>query len=1129
MEDILGSVDVGRLTAAAAASSSRPATATTSGLAEQKMYILEGGNTGVSGQAILLEDRPAIQENENYGLGPDILQQALQEVNESGSTSTFNSNASFDVALSKLLAEQQSQDEEDITPGNPQQILAELVAAAGLEHPVATPSADSVVVASSPLIVQPASAHIEARRSDQLVTVFDSNDGTLKLTPENARALGITTGAVPKSVQEQQKMKVINVKPQDSRSLLVKLPQGNNGKMLLIPEADGSYVLRPKPVSLNITRPTVVGNRIHVPIRPSTMHPPVLTNVLRPVMATGMKSSPRQHPIILPKPVASTNQPKTAPAILSSQPQFKSNPMPVRPALSARDDVLANFVIVDTNNTSANVSENTGPLGTTQNPIQIVHEGKTYRSLQPLNNTQLTSIARELRETRPDFNAKDRKIVYVNEENNTRIEYKILYPEDVTEKVSEKNGPIYFSPEELILPNRNLLNKIKNEGGLATRKRGRPSAMEKVFMKPQPQPNHAKRLCKEFGMTAQQAQAAEKDVVDDSTIEDKDDVDEQKVAMSSSRTRSGRVSRPPIPIDEEFKATNVAPLAKDDVELPAPPTPKVKRNFNVPPKYRCKVCNKIYLGDRKMSRHMKNFSGHGPMAEPPPPKLESDPKKIPTSLSSMPIIPLARTQLEDLVKNLDAELVLDVVSKKMFDNFSMWDLQLKKASLSNQKGLKVLEKLFEDTERVLSELKRLVDNCLTDTKLSDKSSPSLQMGEHLQLALSGHDGPWYLEQPNHLPQEYHGFFGVESAVMASMVSPRSESSNPPGVGSILNPSEIDENTNSLLSGAGSEDKEPSHSGGGAQMVLEQNLGAAMEEDLEDEEETQEDDKLDPKLDPEEEDSNDAKPKPEKPPSPEEKEPAAMERTRLPSFSSIIAGSPKTQLDIPVTTAADLLSDADDHLSIVSGSRRSSIAESRRSSLDHGGFSDDRMIRRSSMDMIHHSGPPSVEIHNAIHPTIDDMMPRSGPPSVRQMVVTTSSLNLSPSKLVDRVIQSMPNSPLNTDAKLNLLDEISTMNSKDLKTTDSTNFLSDLESVLGEPNNFSFNSALNSDNMKRTPELMKSIPPNAMMKPKQDTRTDFMGAFSKPELDFLNTQPTSKPENEGDTLSKLFNDDSNTKN
>ncbi len=85
------------------------------------------------------------------------------------------------------------------------------------------------------------------------------------------------------------------------------------------------------------------------------------------------------------------------------------------------------------------------------------------------------------------------------------------------------------------------------------------------------------------------------------------------------------------------------------------------------------------------------------------------------------------------MKNLDAELVLDVVSKKMFDNFSMWQLQMKKMSLSKEKGLKVIDQLFQDTENVLAELKKLIDNCLTDTKLCDDPCPSITMGEYLQV------------------------------------------------------------------------------------------------------------------------------------------------------------------------------------------------------------------------------------------------------------------------------------------------------------------------------------------------------------------------------------------------------------
>ena len=84
------------------------------------------------------------------------------------------------------------------------------------------------------------------------------------------------------------------------------------------------------------------------------------------------------------------------------------------------------------------------------------------------------------------------------------------------------------------------------------------------------------------------------------------------------------------------------------------------------------------------------------------------------------------------------------------------------------------------------------------------------LGEHLQLALNSHDGSLYLEQPNHIPEEYHKYFGIQSLPLIS--SPRSESNT-----LATNP-EDDENSNSMMSG--NSEKE----GLGAQMVLEQNLG-----------------------------------------------------------------------------------------------------------------------------------------------------------------------------------------------------------------------------------------------------------------------------------------------------------------
>ena len=63
----------------------------------------------------------------------------------------------------------------------------------------------------------------------------------------------------------------------------------------------------------------------------------------------------------------------------------------------------------------------------------------------------------------------------------------------------------------------------------------------------------------------------------------------------------------------------------------------------------------------------------------------------------------------------------------------MWELQLKKMSQSKDKGVKVIDRLFQDTEKVLAEMKKLVDNCLTDTKLCDEPCLSVVMGEYLQV------------------------------------------------------------------------------------------------------------------------------------------------------------------------------------------------------------------------------------------------------------------------------------------------------------------------------------------------------------------------------------------------------------
>lgn len=47
---------------------------------------------------------------------------------------------------------------------------------------------------------------------------------------------------------------------------------------------------------------------------------------------------------------------------------------------------------------------------------------------------------------------------------------------------------------------------------------------------------------------------------------------------------------------------------------------------------------------------MKLYPNHGPCEEPVNPMKDDDTKKISSALSTVPIIPLARTQLEELVR-----------------------------------------------------------------------------------------------------------------------------------------------------------------------------------------------------------------------------------------------------------------------------------------------------------------------------------------------------------------------------------------------------------------------------------------------------------------------------------------------
>ena len=68
----------------------------------------------------------------------------------------------------------------------------------------------------------------------------------------------------------------------------------------------------------------------------------------------------------------------------------------------------------------------------------------------------------------------------------------------------------------------------------------------------------------------------------------------------------------------------------------------------------------------------------------------------------------------NLTAELDTETVLQVVSPKLFDHFTIFDLMQAKARMSADFG--AMETLLNDTASILSELKLMIESCLRPIK-----------------------------------------------------------------------------------------------------------------------------------------------------------------------------------------------------------------------------------------------------------------------------------------------------------------------------------------------------------------------------------------------------------------------------
>lgn len=125
-----------------------------------------------------------------------------------------------------------------------------------------------------------------------------------------------------------------------------------------------------------------------------------------------------------------------------------------------------------------------------------------------------------------------------------------------------------------------------------------------------------------------------------------DEPEEEEVKpMKNVRTRSGRITRPPKHIKQDFKKIDTSEVDNMEADLKTvefeplktnqPPSatdsPKKfnllenhQRKRSIAAQFRCPKCQKAYLGHSKMLKHLQKHPDHGPIPEHCKPRLNND-------------------------------------------------------------------------------------------------------------------------------------------------------------------------------------------------------------------------------------------------------------------------------------------------------------------------------------------------------------------------------------------------------------------------------------------------------------------------------------------------------------------------
>ncbi|XP_014674055.1 PREDICTED: uncharacterized protein LOC106814269 [Priapulus caudatus] len=364
-------------------------------------------------------------------------------------------------------------------------------------------------------------------------------------------------------------------------------------------------------------------------------------------------------------------------------------------------------------------SDPTAIVGSAKNPIQIIQHGNTYTSTQVLSAEQLQQIAQVLQQqhlVQSATKAGSSSILY-NPQTNTRIVYKVIYPSEMhtntKEKIGVKTGD--DSSTQMPVPGK--------------RKRGRPPKQPK------------KTDDEDDGDKSEGVELT------------KAEKDEKK--RKCPRTRSGRISRPPLHMVKDFKRIHTVDLDSEvyddsdqgfsDFDLSDEEVQKRRKEGSKEPyfpsglttnksrRHQCQTCDKAYIGRGGLGRHYRLNPDHGTLppeeneneeAQPNSSVLDhSEASNLSVDSSFQPakrgrpskdIASIRRkNRLKEMVQPCSDEEVMEVVLPRLTKAVTLYEFLLMKAESGDVEQPSVAV-IFREFETLQKQLKKLAEKSLEE-------------------------------------------------------------------------------------------------------------------------------------------------------------------------------------------------------------------------------------------------------------------------------------------------------------------------------------------------------------------------------------------------------------------------------